>query len=326
MAGKRIARAKPGCQNMETTVVIEISKIRLDGDTQPRCEIDTRTVDEYAEDILRGDDLPAIKVVHDGVHYWPWDGFHRLHAHRKAGKTTIKARVSDGTVQDARWWSLSVNRTHGLRRSIADKRRAVELALASQGDLSDRAIAEHCGVSHTFVARIRQGEKADQDALADSASADGENAPPGVTRDRDSGNVAKKDQHGSKKTAPTGATAPAGKKGEQGAKQNGSGPVASPGNGGGEGDEEEGENLQQASEEVIDRWKGTPVGSTLPGQCQDARHQVDPLEWVGRAQESLRTLARHLSAGGLYERHRHYLEDINDDLRRAARGERVVTA
>jgi hypothetical protein len=46
----------------------------------------------------------------------------------------------------------------GLRRTNEDKRGAVEQALKhpKAGKMSDRAIAEHCGVTHSFVAKVRE--------------------------------------------------------------------------------------------------------------------------------------------------------------------------
>lgn len=52
----------------------------------------------------------------------------------------------------------SRNAAHGLRRTIADKRRAVAMALALHGEMTDRAIADHCDVSNTFVGEIRRGQ------------------------------------------------------------------------------------------------------------------------------------------------------------------------
>jgi len=44
----------------------------------------------------------------------------------------------------------------GHRRTNADKRRCVEIAIAELNMLSSRAIAELCGVEHHFVGRIRE--------------------------------------------------------------------------------------------------------------------------------------------------------------------------
>ena len=50
---------------------------------------------------------------------------------------------------------IGVNRDHALKRSNADKRRCVEIALKEFGGMSDRAIAEMCGVTQPFVGKIR---------------------------------------------------------------------------------------------------------------------------------------------------------------------------
>lgn len=138
-----------------TIELVELDSIRIDGDTQPREAICEETVAEYAETLAAGGDLPPLDVVRDGVNLWLWDGFHRWHAHRRIGNDRVPVVARSGTLDDARWWCLSANAVHGLRRTNADKRRAVELALAMRPDLSDRAIAEHCGVSHTFVQNMR---------------------------------------------------------------------------------------------------------------------------------------------------------------------------
>jgi len=44
---------------------------------------------------------------------------------------------------------------HGIRRGNADKRRAVEIALREFPKLSSNMIAGMCGVSDTFVGKLR---------------------------------------------------------------------------------------------------------------------------------------------------------------------------
>ena len=50
--------------------------IRLDGDTQPRIQLNQSTVEEYVEAIQNGDSMPPIDVYYDGESYWLADGFH----------------------------------------------------------------------------------------------------------------------------------------------------------------------------------------------------------------------------------------------------------
>jgi uncharacterized ParB-like nuclease family protein len=139
---------------------INLNVIRIDGGTQSRVEINNDAVADYAEAIKAGVEFPPIVVFHDGADHWLADGFHRFHAHKHAGKASILADVRDGTVRDALLHSLGANGTHGLRRSNADKRKAVlgMLADSEWSAWSDRKIAEFCGVSQPFVSGLRKPE------------------------------------------------------------------------------------------------------------------------------------------------------------------------
>lgn len=114
-------------------------------------------VAEYAEAMLSGAEFPPLETYFDGVSYWLADGFHRYYAAIKAGLTEFESKVgTPGTAQDAKWASLAANHKHGLRRTNADKRKAVDIALRMNFQMSDRAIAQHCGVSDMLVANIRK--------------------------------------------------------------------------------------------------------------------------------------------------------------------------
>jgi hypothetical protein len=54
-------------------------------------------------------------------------------------------------------YSVGANAHHGLRRTNADKRRAVEMLLRDEEwrGWSDREIARRCAVTHPFVGKIR---------------------------------------------------------------------------------------------------------------------------------------------------------------------------
>ena len=122
---------------------LKIADIRLDGNTQARVAIHQTTVDEYAEVLTDGGELPPIVVFHDGAAHWIADGFHRLHAHRSIGAVTVRADVRDGTARDAQMYACGANQAHGLRRTNDDKRKAVAGMLELAPDWSDRAIAKH---------------------------------------------------------------------------------------------------------------------------------------------------------------------------------------
>jgi hypothetical protein len=66
--------------------------------------------------------------------------------------------VHQGTARDALLFALGSNTTHGLRRTPADKRRAVEVMLRDEewAKWSDREIARLCDLSHAFVSGVRR--------------------------------------------------------------------------------------------------------------------------------------------------------------------------
>jgi hypothetical protein len=105
-------------------------------------------------------------VFYDNIDHWLAHGFHRIGAAEKAGLTRIEAEIRPGSLADAQWYSFGVNKTHGLRRSNEDKRRAVEAALSHEkGEkLSDHGIAEHCGVIQEFVSKVRKSSQSPENS------------------------------------------------------------------------------------------------------------------------------------------------------------------
>lgn len=142
----------------DTSTLIDLQKIRLDGGTQPRAALDKDLIQEYAAAMVDGDEFPPVVVFYDGTAYWLADGFHRFHAAHRIGRKEIRAEVRQGTQRDAVLHSVGVNAAHGKRRSNADKRRAVMtlLADAEWAEWSDREIARRCKVSHQFVNNVRK--------------------------------------------------------------------------------------------------------------------------------------------------------------------------
>ena len=71
-------------------------------------------------------------------------------------------------------YALGANAANGLRRSNADKRRCVEIALKEFGGLSSRAIAELCGVGADMVIAHRPLSESDN---ATRTTSDGRQYP-----------------------------------------------------------------------------------------------------------------------------------------------------
>ncbi len=136
---------------------VMIEHIDYDLENQARERLDNDTVAEYAEAMERKEKLPPIVCYHDGSTYWLADGFHRYHAAKRRGEKVIEAQVIKGCRDDARWHAAGANTQHGLKRTNPDKQKAVRLALSLRPNLSDRKIAEHCGVSDRMVNGVRAG-------------------------------------------------------------------------------------------------------------------------------------------------------------------------
>lgn len=138
---------------------LPLGSIRTDGDTQPRVKTDYEAVDEYAE-VMRAKPkrhkFPPLDVFWDGESYWLVSGFQRFLAAQKAGLKEFACEVHEGTLADARWFAAATNQDHGVRRSNEDKRKAAEMALILRPKESNRAIAEHCGVSEGLVRDARK--------------------------------------------------------------------------------------------------------------------------------------------------------------------------
>lgn len=149
---------------------IALKDIRIDK-TQSRVRINETTVKEYAELLSDKAKLPPLVVFWDGKYYWLGDGFHRLHAAQSLEIESMECNVHQGTFRDALEHSLGANAGHRLRRTNEDKRKAVEIALADAewGQLSDRAIAELCGVSNNFVGAVRTSIQVSSDDTAEAA-------------------------------------------------------------------------------------------------------------------------------------------------------------
>lgn len=139
-----------------TTQDLRIADIRTDGGTQMRVQLDLATIAEYTDAMQRGDVFPPVVVFYDGADYWLSEGFHRLDASKHVERETISADVREGSREDAIIAACAANATHGLRRTNADKRNAVETMLKLRPTWSNQEIARRCAVSPSTIATVRE--------------------------------------------------------------------------------------------------------------------------------------------------------------------------
>ena len=137
---------------------IPIAKIKVDAATHPRMALDDETAEEYGRLIKDDQKLPPIIVFHDGKNYYLADGLHRLEGAKTFGQKNIEADVHQGSRRDAIQFAVGANHKHGLRRTNADKRKAVQIVLQDKEwrEWSVNRIASLCNVSWDLVEKIRK--------------------------------------------------------------------------------------------------------------------------------------------------------------------------
>jgi len=169
--------------SVDVTMLMHPDEIRTDGGTQPREALDMVVVAEYKEAMIFGAVFPSADVFYDGQHYWLADGFHRHRATIEAELEEMLVTVHDGTQRDALLFSFGANETHGLRRSNADKRRAVLTMLHDDEwrELSDTVIAETAKVSQPFVSKLRR--EISQNVLSGEAQPTARKGKDGIVRE-----------------------------------------------------------------------------------------------------------------------------------------------
>lgn len=162
----------------EPTVMMPLKAIVIDRDIQPRVGgLIPELVGEYLERIEAGDDFPALIVYGTKGKAWLSEGFHRAEAYRLANKNAVAAggkeyftevgvKLRPGGEFEAKLNARASNRTHGTKRSAADKRKAIAdtITMTSvrtnsgkgwRDPWADPKVAKHCGVDVKTVAKVR---------------------------------------------------------------------------------------------------------------------------------------------------------------------------
>jgi hypothetical protein len=141
---------------------LAVALIRRDGGTQARVGNHEETVEAYAEAMREGrwawHPGSAVVVCRDveGRH-WLADGFHRVEAAQRAGLAEVLTDVRKGTRRDAVLFAAGANADHGLRRSRADVRRAIETLLRDEEwrGWSNAEIARRANTTDKTVSAVR---------------------------------------------------------------------------------------------------------------------------------------------------------------------------
>lgn len=167
---------------------MKTEKIRCDmveatSATQIRKKLIPEVIDDYCEALKNGAIFPAIDVFKErgSSRRILSDGFHRLIAHIHAEREEIECNVHEGGMREALAHAFGANCEHGLRRTNADKRHAVEMALKDPyfGQLSRQEIADLCRVTKRTVRKIANEPPPPDPAEGGNGSSPGKPEKPG---------------------------------------------------------------------------------------------------------------------------------------------------
>ena len=144
-------------QNPIETKEVDFNQIVLKETIQQREDLNESCVKDYVEELENGTVFPPLVVYDDGESLLLTDGFHRYAAFKEKGIERVMATIHKGNERDAILHAVGANSDHGLRRTNADKKKAVETLLKDEiwGAWSDTSIAKRCRVSQPFVGKIR---------------------------------------------------------------------------------------------------------------------------------------------------------------------------
>jgi hypothetical protein len=191
---------------------VDIDLIQTDVEQiQTRLGLDEERVtilsEKYKEEGAAAFPPPIVYLDADGV-LWLADGHYRLAAIRKAlgpeDPRVVLAEVREGSKRDAIYCAAGANGKHGTQLTWQETRRNIERLLRDPewGQMSDREIASHTGVSNYYVSKIHRELDAQDGSVSGSQIPPKPKRKPTVKRGKqkfpmDVGNIG----HGKKKEA-----------------------------------------------------------------------------------------------------------------------------
>lgn len=127
--------------------MLELSKIVLDPSVTARVERPADKVAEYAQEMEDEASFPPVVCYNDGQRVYLVDGWIRYLAAKKLGRKAIAAEVRVGSRKEMRLFASASNASHGLQRTLADRRLAVLITLEEEPTWTVHRVSSHCRVS-----------------------------------------------------------------------------------------------------------------------------------------------------------------------------------
>lgn len=146
--------------NLSMKKIISLDEIDIAHSPGVRAEFRPEVADEYAEQYLdKKNKMPLPVLFKDPTMKVPYvyligDGLHRIRAMQKVGLKLHMFEIMEGSRADCIKFALQSNIGHGIRRTNADKRHCVTLALQEFRGVSNGVIADYCAVGADLVADV----------------------------------------------------------------------------------------------------------------------------------------------------------------------------
>lgn len=140
--------------------IISLDEIDIAHSPVVRAEFRPEVADEYAEQYLdKKNKMPLPVLFKDPTMKEPYvyligDGLHRIRAMQKVGLKLHMFEIMEGSRAECVKYALGSNIGHGIRRTNADKRHCVTLALQEFRGVSNGVIADYCAVGVDLVADV----------------------------------------------------------------------------------------------------------------------------------------------------------------------------
>jgi ParB-like chromosome segregation protein Spo0J len=143
-------------EGSEPAMAIELALVRTG--RSPRAQ----PIDDAHVELLRSciDSVPP--VVLQAANLTIIDGAHRVLAARREGRTTIRAVLFEGTAEQAFREAVRHNVAHGKPLTRAEREQAAAEILQGAPELSDRSIADVCGLSPDAIVRVRRASTSEE--------------------------------------------------------------------------------------------------------------------------------------------------------------------
>jgi hypothetical protein len=137
---------------------LDLDRIILDLEIQPRLEMDDAKIKEYEDLMADGVEFAPVVVFSPAEgEFLLSDGWHRYEAAKLLEKDTLRAEIRSGGKREAILYAIQANTIHGIKLTREEKQQAAKKLLADPEwqNWSDKEIGRQCGLSGHTIGNYR---------------------------------------------------------------------------------------------------------------------------------------------------------------------------